>query len=74
MPIVTSIAAFLTIWCVALFVVLPLGVEREENPDPGWDPGAPRRHRIGLKLAGSFALTVVLFAVWRFVAHWQGWP
>ena len=41
MEVVSHIAAFLTIWCVALFLVLPFGIESEENPEPGWDEGAP---------------------------------
>ena len=36
MQIVTAIAAFLTIWCVTLFVILPFGIETEENPEEGW--------------------------------------
>ncbi|MGR4000781.1 MAG: DUF1467 family protein [Alphaproteobacteria bacterium] len=74
MGVVTGIAAFLSIWCIALFLVLPFGIESEDSPEAGWDAGAPREHRIGLKLVSSFILSAVLFVVWRIVAGVLGWP
>ncbi|MDA7985145.1 MAG: DUF1467 family protein [Alphaproteobacteria bacterium] len=74
MALVTGIAAFLTIWCVVLFLVLPFGVEAEDDPEVGWDAGAPREHRMGLKLVSSFIVSAVLFVVWRVVAGVMGWP
>ena len=68
MQIVTAIAAFLTIWCVTLFVILPFGIETEENPEEGWDKGAPREHKIQKKLLISGVLAFVLFCFWMMIA------
>ena len=56
--VVTGLIAFMTIWCLTLFVVLPFGIRPEEEPGEGWDKGAPREHRIGFKLAVSAAVAL----------------
>ena len=58
---VTGIAAYLVIWWVVIFAVLPWGVRRDEQPLPGVDPGAPAQPRLLVKLV---ATTLVSGLVW----------
>ena len=65
MSFVTSLATFALIWWLALFTILPIGVERNPNPTPGTDHGAPKT----LNLKRKFLLTTVIallltFAIW----------
>lgn len=57
--------AFVLIWWVTLFAVLPLGVRRSENPEVGHEAGAPENPRLWRKglltTAISALLTGVLF-------------
>ena len=39
----SGIMVYLVIWWIALFMVLPLGVRRVENPGRGQETGAPER-------------------------------
>ena len=36
-----------------LFAVLPWGVRREENPEPGHDPGAPAKTHLWAKVIAT---------------------
>jgi predicted secreted protein len=40
---VGTIAIFVVVWWIVLFMVLPFGVTRDESPVAGADPGAPAR-------------------------------
>lgn len=66
---VSAIVVFVVIWWVVLFAVLPWGVRRVENPEPGADPGAPANPRMWRKAAITTAISVVLFAVAYFVVE-----
>ncbi|HKK30369.1 MAG TPA: DUF1467 family protein [Alphaproteobacteria bacterium] len=61
MGIGTGIAAFIIIWWVVLFTVLPWGVQRNSQPGPGEDPGAPVRHRLLLKALVTTGIALVLW-------------
>ncbi len=39
----TGVMVYLVIWWTVLFMVLPLGVRRVENPGRGEEQGAPER-------------------------------
>ena len=58
--------AFVLIWWIALFVVLPLGVRRAENPEPGHEAGAPENPRLWRKglltTAAAALLTGAIYA------------
>ncbi len=62
----TAIVVYLLIWWVVLFAVLPFGVEHEESPGAGHDPGAPKRPRL---VAKALATTVISAVIWL-VAIW----
>jgi predicted secreted protein len=61
MPILGRIFVYMVIWWVVLFVVLPWGVKREENPEAGHDPGAPVNPHLKAKL---IATSLVALAIW----------
>ncbi|HZD25543.1 MAG TPA: DUF1467 family protein [Alphaproteobacteria bacterium] len=65
MPVVTGLIAFVIIWCLVFFMVLPLGVhspsEAGQQVEAGHDPGAPVRPRLLLKVGITTAVAVVLF-------------
>lgn len=58
---VTGIATFLVIWWTVIFVVLPWGVRRQEDPEPGTEVGAPERPHLLPKLLVTTALAAVLW-------------
>lgn len=67
-----NIASFIVVYVIAFwivfFMVLPIGVRREDNPDEGHDPGAPKFHMIGRKAAwAGIAAFVVLGIYWYLV-------
>jgi predicted secreted protein len=59
--IMTQIFMFLVIWWLTLFVVLPWGVRRSENPDAGHDPGAPSNPML---LKKALITTLVATVIW----------
>ncbi len=71
MNIVSAIVIFIVIWWLTLFIVLPFGVRRTENPEAGHDPGAPLRPMMWRKVAVTTAITVVLFAILYAIAEYE---
>ena len=63
MPPVSAITVFVVLWWLVLFVVLPWGVQRDEAPQTGNDPGAPMRPRLLRKALLTTAIAAVLFAL-----------
>ena len=64
---VTGVVVFIIIWWLILFMVLPWGISRTENPEAGHDPGAPARPMVVRKLLITTALTIVLFGIFMAV-------
>jgi predicted secreted protein len=58
---VTGLAVYFVVWWIVLFAVLPFGVRQQENPQPGFDRGAPARPLLLVKVV---ATTLVSFVVW----------
>jgi predicted secreted protein len=56
-----GIAAYLVIWWVVIFAVLPFGVRAAEEGEMGHDAGAPADPRLRLKAAIT---TLVAGALW----------
>ena len=69
---VTAIVLFIIIWWLTLFLVLPWGIRRTENPEEGHDQGAPARPLLARKLLITSGITIVLFAVIFGVIEWSG--
>lgn len=61
MGIGTGIVAFIIIWWLVLFTVLPWGVRRNETPAAGEDRGAPVRHRILLRALVTTGITLLIW-------------
>ena len=61
---ITHIAVYFVIWWLTFFIVLPFGVHTEETVTQGNDPGAPKQHRILLKIVIN---TGIAFLVWLVV-------
>ena len=57
----TGIMVYLVIWWIALFMVLPLGVRRVENPGRGQEHGAPERPELLRKAIITTVLAAVLW-------------
>lgn len=57
----TGILVYVIVWWVVLFMVLPWGVRRVENPEPGHEPGAPEKPML---LRKALATTAIAALVW----------
>lgn len=56
---------YLLIWWTMLFAVLPLGVRRQENPEQGHDPGAPKEPMLVKKaIITSLVSAIVWLAIY----------
>ena len=64
---VTVVVVFIIIWWLILFMVLPWGISRTENPEAGHDPGAPARPMVVRKLLITTGLTIILFGIFMAV-------
>lgn len=69
MNAVEGTVAFLILWWVVLFMVLPFGIKRVENPGEGHDPGAPEKPLLLRKLLVTTGITAVLFSIIFWVAN-----
>ena len=63
MTIFSGILVYAVIWWLVLFTVLPWGVRRSEQPEPGHAVEAPSNPRILLKFAITTAIATALFAI-----------
>jgi len=72
MDFVGGLVAFVIIWVVVLFVVLPFGVRQPDETEPGHMPGAPDNPRIGVRFAVTTGVTAVLWAILYIVVA-NGW-
>ena len=57
----TGIMVYLVTWWIVLFMVLPLGVRRVENPGRGEERGAPERPDLVRKAIITTVLAAVLW-------------
>jgi predicted secreted protein len=58
---VQGVVAYVIIWWLVIFAVLPVGVQPTEKGEQGYAAGAPRNPRLGLK---ALATTVIAAAIW----------
>lgn len=63
MGLVGGLVAFVIIWTVVLFTVLPWGNRPPDEPEAGHAPSAPENPRIGLKFAVTTGIAAVLFVI-----------
>lgn len=63
MSLISGFAIYFVIWWLVLFTTLPFGVKRQENVEPGHDPGAPENPMFGRKLIATTLISGVIFAI-----------
>jgi predicted secreted protein len=61
-----GLVAFIIIWWMVLFTVLPWGVRIPDNPEKGHATSAPTRPRLWLKLSVTTGIAVLLWGI----AYW----
>ena len=61
MNVFTGIAIFFVAWWIVLFTVLPFGIKRHADSEPGLEPGAPERPRLWAKAGVT---TLIATVVW----------
>lgn len=71
MNAVSAAVVFLVIWWLVLFMVLPFGVRRNEDPEEGHDHGAPLKPMLWRKVGATTAITFVLFAIVFVIAEYE---
>lgn len=71
MSVATGIAAYIIIWWVVLFAVLPWGVQQNKAPKPGEDPGAPVRPRMWMKVAATSVIALILWGGLYMANEWN---
>lgn len=75
MSAITAFAVYFIIWWLTLFIVLPIGVRSQAETgevEPGTEPGAPVRSRLGWKLLANTILAGVIFGVWYWMTYRLG--
>ena len=61
------ISAYVIVWFLALFCLLPMGVGSEVDPNSG----APLKPRFGLKVMLATSASAVLWAVFYALVYWN---
>ena len=65
MNIASFIVVYVIAWWLIFFMLLPIGVQREENPETGHDIGAPKRPMLIRKaLICTVLAGIVLLGYW----------
>jgi predicted secreted protein len=54
---------FVVVWWLVLFMVLPFGARPPDQVEPGMAPSAPAKPRMGLKVAITTVLALMLTAL-----------
>lgn len=63
---------FIITWWMVFFMVLPWGVHRSEDPEPGHEAGAPENPRLWLKVAVTTGISIVIVAI-IWLVYDAGW-
>lgn len=72
MGVVSGVVAFVIIWWLVFFTVLPHGNQPSETVEKGHADSAPAKPRLWMKIMITTGITVVLFGVFVFIQD-QGW-
>lgn len=63
MSLVTGIIAYILIWWLVLFTMLPVGVERDPDPQTGNMTGAPKHHNLKKKMMATSVISAFILLV-----------
>ena len=69
MSIASFVIVYVIAWWLSLFILLPIGVERDDDPREGNDAGAPVKHMIGKKMLGATIAAFVALGVYWYLAE-----
>jgi predicted secreted protein len=70
MPWVIGVAAYIVIWWVVIFTMLPIGVRPVDEGDPGHAAGAPAHPYLLRKAAATSVIAAMLWLLlYEAVAH-----
>lgn len=72
MSFVSTIIVFILFWWLVFFSLLPVGIQKEQNPTLGHDRGAPSSQRLLMKLVGTSIISTLLTTLIYLIAN-QGW-
>jgi len=63
---------FIITWWMVFFMVLPWGIKRPDDPEPGHEVGAPENPRLWIKVGVTTVISLVITLTVWFVAN-AGW-
>jgi predicted secreted protein len=67
---VSILAIFVIVWWLALFLTLPFGIQKIENPEAGHDRGAPARPRLVIKALVTTPIAALVTAgIWAAIEY-----
>lgn len=67
---ISILAIYAIVWWLVLFMVLPFGVSKVENPEVGHERGAPARPRLVIKaLVTTLIAALVTVLVWALIVY-----
>jgi predicted secreted protein len=64
---VSNIVVFSILWWIVLFMVLPIGVQTDPNPQKGCDTSAPLKAMIGRKLTATTGISIILWYIVKYI-------
>jgi predicted secreted protein len=75
MGIVTGILVYVILWWMVFFMVLPWGIQPNEQPEVGHQPGAPYKPKLWMRAlvttaAASFAFLILYLFVPADMMQW----
>lgn len=65
----TVLLVFLFTWWLVLFIVLPFGVDRNENPEKGHNTGAPSNPWLKRKIIITTAVAILLVFLFFYLTN-----
>jgi len=68
MGLVSGIVVFTCIWWVVFFMALPFGVTHQVDQGKGYDPGAPKKPYLLIKVSITTAIAALLWLLFNYIA------
>ena len=68
---ITTLFVFGITWWLVLFMILPFGVKKIENPEAGMEVGAPEKPRLWLKMGITSLISGIITAILRICMDYE---
>ena len=68
---ITGIITYFLVWWLVLFTVLPMGVERDDNPQTGTMTGAPKEHKMKKKVIATSIISAFVWIIIFVLMHFN---